>query len=244
MHVQTQQETKPFNGRLTPVNAANAIRSARLNARDLVETAELLFSLKRFPHAMAMSILAIEEAAKVGQLLMIFLEIGGETGKVWKSYRSHRAKTSWLNSAIESRVRATFPNIPREAAKQVGAAGPTPEFLETSKQRAIYSDCIDVNGDFVAHCPNLAEWRQDAWERLCEAQAVMGALRDYPPAELQVWQEHVSRAIQAGKNPVSALPDLHADLMEKGFVEEGWWDTLLRDAQAEMAATEHSGSEI
>jgi len=73
---QAQQEPKPFNGPLTPVSAANAIRSARLNARDLVETAELLFTLKRFPHAMAMSILAIEEAAKVGQLLMIFLEIG------------------------------------------------------------------------------------------------------------------------------------------------------------------------
>jgi AbiV family abortive infection protein len=233
--MQAQQEPKPFNGALTPVNAANAIRSARLNARDLVETAELLFTLKRFPHSMAMSILAIEEAAKVGQLLMIFLEIGGDTGKLWKSYRNHRAKTSWLNSAIESRVRATFPTIPREAAKQVGAAGPTPEYLETSKQRAIYSDCIEMEGDFVAHCPNVAEWREEAWERLCEAQAVMGALRDYPPAELKVWREHISRATQAGKNPVSALPDLHADLMEKGFVQEGWWDTLLMDAEAEMA---------
>lgn len=202
-----QQEPKPFNGPLTAVNAANAIRSARLNARDLVETAELLFTLKRFPHSMAMSILAIEEAAKVGQLLMIFREIGGDTGKLWKSYRNHRAKTSWLNSAIESGVRATFPNIPRETAKQVGAAGPTPEYLETSKQRAIYSDCIEIEGSFVAHCPNVGEWRQEAWERLCEAQAVMEALRDYPPTELKVWQEHVARAIQEGKNPISVCPN-------------------------------------
>jgi hypothetical protein len=30
--------------------------------------------------------------------------------------------------------------------------------------------------------------------------------------------------------------------MGKGFVQEGWWDTLLKDAQAEMAAAEMAGN--
>jgi hypothetical protein len=94
-----------------------------------------------------------------------------------------------------------------------------------------------VSGDFVAHCPNLAEWRKDAWERMCEAQAVVSPLRDYPPDELRIWREHIAQAISAGKDSLSGLPGLHKDLLEKGFVQEGWWDTLLQDAEAEAKET-------
>jgi AbiV family abortive infection protein len=219
--------TKPCEGCLTPVDAANAIRSARLNARELLDSAELMFTLKRFPHCTALSILAIEEAAKVGVLLMIFLEIGGDRARLWKSYRNHRAKTSWLNPAIESRVPASFPPISREAAKQIGTAGPTPDQLETSKQRALYSDCLEVSGDLVAHCPNLAEWRKDAWERMCEAQAVLSALRDYPPDELRIWREHIAQAVSGGKELSSALSGLDKDLLESNRQRKHTVDKLL-----------------
>ncbi|MHB1673353.1 MAG: AbiV family abortive infection protein [Acidobacteriaceae bacterium] len=230
--------TDQYVGSLTDIAAANAIRSARLNALELLDTADLLFSLKRFPHSVAVSILAMEEAAKVGIILMIYLEIGGNQNTLWKSYRSHRAKTSWLNPAIESRIRASFPQISREKAKQIGNSGPGPDQLETTKQRALYSDCLEVAGDFVAHCPNLAEWRKDAWERLCEAKAVVSALRDHPPAELQVWRKHVFEATAKRKNLHSCLPKLHEELLEKGFVKEGWWDTLLKDAEFEAQRSE------
>jgi AbiV family abortive infection protein len=192
-----------------------------------------MFSLKRFSHSVALSILAIEEAAKVGILLMIFLEIGGDRAKLWKSFRSHRAKTSWLNPVVESRIRAVLPQISREAAKRVGSAGPTPDQLETSKQRALYSDCLEISGGFVSHLPDVVEWRTEAWERLCEAQAVALALRDYPPAELQVWREHIGRASAEGRDLVSTMQGLHKELLEKGFIQEGWWDTLLQDAEFE-----------
>ncbi len=226
-------DAKPYTGALTSVAAANAIRSARITARDLMESAELLYNLKRFPHAVALSILAIEEAAKIGVLLMIFLEIGGEHARLWKQYRNHRAKTAWLNPAIEGRIRAMLPKIPREHVKRIAALGPSPEQLENSKQRAIYSDCLSVSGDFVAHCPDLAEWRETAWERLCEAQAVISALRDYPPDELTLWHRHITRARNEGRDLHSTLTDLHKELLENGFVQEGWWDTLLHDAEAE-----------
>jgi AbiV family abortive infection protein len=229
-------DAKPYTGALTPVNAANAIRSARINARDLLESAEILFSLKRFPHATALSILAIEEAAKIGMLLMIFLEIGGEHARLWRQYRNHRAKTSWLNPVIEGRIRAMLPKVLREDAKRIAAMGPSPEELETSKQRTIYSDCLDVSGCFVAHCPDAAEWRTTAWERLCEAQAIVSALRDYPPDELTLWHRHVTKAKAEDKDMHLTMTDLHKELLEKGFVQEGWWDTLLQDAEAEAEA--------
>lgn len=224
---------KAYLGRLTPKDAANAIRAARLNALDLLDTAEILFTLKRFPHSVAFSILAIEEAAKTALLIMIFLELGGNHSKLWKGYRSHRAKTTWLSPAIESRVRAEFPKIPRDAAKKIGNLGPTPDELETSKQRALYSDCLDISGEFVAHLPNLAEWRKEAWERLCEARAVALALRDYSPEELKVWLKHVVQVAGTRTDVHSALAGLHKELLEKGFVKDGWWDSLLRDAEEE-----------
>lgn len=229
-----EEDAIQFNGTLTPIDAANAIRSARITARDLLDTAEILFTLKRFQHSAAMSILAIEESSKLALLLMIFLEIGGDRTKLWRSYRNHRAKTAWLSPAIESRIRATFPQISREDAKKLAEAGPAPEQLESSKQHAIYSDCLEASGKFISHCPSLADWRNLAWERLCEAQAMATGMRDYPPQELMIWQEHMTRAASEGRSTLSALPALHQELLEKQLVQDGWWKTLLEDAEFEV----------
>jgi AbiV family abortive infection protein len=225
---------KQYVGGLTPVDAANAIRAARINAIELYDTAEVLFHLKRFCHSVVFATLAIEEAAKISLLIMIFLGRGGDHSKLWKAYRNHRAKTTWLNPIIESRVRATFPEIPLDAAKKIGELGPTPDELESSKQRALYSDTLDVSGKFVPHLPGLIDWRKQAWDRLCEAQAITLAARDYPPKELEIWFKHLGEGKASGKESLSALPALHKDLVDKGFVRDGWWDTLLQDAD-EMA---------
>jgi hypothetical protein len=42
---------KPYLGPLTCTDAANGIRAARLNALDLLDTAYILFTLKRFAHS-------------------------------------------------------------------------------------------------------------------------------------------------------------------------------------------------
>jgi AbiV family abortive infection protein len=230
----TREPAKPkqYTGGLTAVDAANAIRAARLNAIELYDSADVLFHLKRFNHSLALSILAIEEVAKVSIVMMVFLELGDRT-KLWKTYRSHRAKTSWLNSIIESRVRASFPKLGREAAKEIGKRGPTPEFLEMSKQLALYSDTLEENGAFVSHLPSLRDWRQGAWERLCEAQAIALAARDYSPQELDVWLKHFRESKLKGLDHHSILSDLRNDLLQKGFVKEGWWDTLLQDAESD-----------
>ena len=57
---------------------------------------------------------------------------------------------------------------------------------------------------------------------LCEARAIIPVLRDYPPKELELWSKHISAAQATGADPVSALPALHKDMLEQGFVAEGW----------------------
>ncbi len=189
--------------------------------------------MKRFAHSVAFSILAIEEAGKLAILQKIFLGLGGDRSLLWRSFRQHRAKTESLNLGIQARVRATFPDIPLERAQEIAARGPTPGELETSKQRAIYSDCLEHSGSFVCHLPKNIDWRQEAWERLCEARAIVLAPRDRSPEELSVWSKHAAAARTSGKSLVAVLPDIHKELLEKGFVQEGWWDTLLKDIEAQ-----------
>jgi AbiV family abortive infection protein len=130
----TVSSSKHYSGGLTAVDAANAIRAARLNAFDLVDTAELLFTLKRFAHSVAFSIVAIEEGTKLAILKTIFLELdpNKDRSKLWQEYRNHRAKTTFLNPIIEGRIRAEFPDIPSNTAKKLGESGPTPNDLETT----------------------------------------------------------------------------------------------------------------
>jgi hypothetical protein len=131
-----------------------------------------------------------------------------------------------------------FPKIPRDAAKKIGEAGPTPGQLEICKQLALYSDCFDTSGGFVSHLPSLVDRRNEAWERLCEARAITLGLRDYPPEELEVWLEVFMRTKGEETDVCSVLRELHKELSEKGFVKEGWWDTLLRDAEEEARSLE------
>jgi len=223
---------------LSPEQAATAMQAARMNAVELMDTADILFTLKRFPHSVAFSTLAIEEAGKVVILQSIFLGVGGQILSLWKSYRQHRAKTRTLNIGILGRVRAEYPEIPLDEAKEIAGRGPTPNEIETAKQRAIYSDCLETSGTFMCHLPKNVDWRQQAWERLCEARAIVLRLRDRTPEELSVWLKHAKEGRAVGKSLADILPDVHRELLDKGFVKEGWWDTLLKDIKTQTEGGE------
>jgi AbiV family abortive infection protein len=226
---ESTKRSRPYSGRLTALEAASALQAARLNALDLLDTADILYNLKRFAHSLALSTLAIEEAGKLPLLLSIFLGFSDELPKLWRSYRRHQEKTRSLNLGIEARVRATYPEIPHEAAWEIGQRGLAPDAQETLKQRAVYSDCLETADGFVCHLPRNIDWRRQAWDRLCEAQALVLALRDYPPEELEVWLQHAKEAQSKGGDFRSMLEPLHRDLLERGFVQEGWWNSLLAD---------------
>jgi AbiV family abortive infection protein len=228
---ESTQESKPYAGDLTAMEAASAMQAARFNARDLLETAEILYDLKRFAHSIVLSTLAIEEAGKVPLLQAIFLGFGGDRSKLWKAYRQHQAKTQTLNPGIYARVRAVLPEVPPNAAKEIGMSGPTPRELETAKQKALYSDCVQLPEGFVCHLPRNLDWRQEAWDRLCEAQVLVFHLRDYPPEELEVWLKHAREAQARGGDVGNMLVTLQRELVEKGFINKGSWDKMLAELQ-------------
>ena len=223
----------PYQGGLTPEQAATAMQAARLNALDLLETAEILIDLKRFAHSVAFSILAVEEASKNPLLLGILLGFENREG-LWRAYRTHKAKTQFLNPGIRDRIRVTFPEFPLEMAKDIGQRGPTPDDLEIQKQRAFYSDCLKADGRAQVHLPRNLDWRQIAWERLCEAKALVQPIRDYSPEELKIWLKHAKEAQKNGGTFATVLEPLYKELLAEGFVKEGSWTTILADTNQKL----------
>lgn len=68
-----KKKPKQFSGSLDPTSAAMGIRIAYENAEMLLKDAELLFANKRFERAIALAILAIEEAGKATIIRAIVL---------------------------------------------------------------------------------------------------------------------------------------------------------------------------
>jgi AbiV family abortive infection protein len=228
----SRKKTQPYSGGLTPAQASSAIQAARLAALELADSAKILFNLKRFAHSSAFSTLAIEEFAKRELIQRIFLGFAeDDRPSLWKAYRQHRAKTSSLNPGIEGRIRANFPDMDPAEARKIGELGPTPEDLEIAKQRAIYSDCLQASSGLFIHCPVAVEWREIAWERLCEAKALAASMRDYPPDELEIWLKHAKEAQQKGTDVKSMLRPLHEELLERGFIKEGQWRVVMTELE-------------
>ena len=220
------KKLNPYFGKLAATDAASAMQAARMNALDLMDTAAILHDLKRFAHSVVFSTLAIEEAGKLPVILCIFLGFE-ERSKLWQAYRHHRAKTLGLNLGIEGRVRVNFPEIPDVVVREIGNAGPSPDDLDFAKQMAVYSDCLEEDDEMVCHLPRNSDWRNNAWERLCEAQAIIHALRDYPPEELEIWLKHAKQVQSRGEGYQSMLKPLHDELLEKGMLKQGQWKFLL-----------------
>jgi AbiV family abortive infection protein len=223
-------------GKLTATETASAMQAARLNALDLLDTAEILFQLKRFGHALVFATLAIEEAGKVPILFTLFLETAGAVEDHWRAYRSHRAKTAGLNLAIEARIRAEFPEIPHSEAEALGDAGPSSDDLEFSKQTAIYSDCFVSSQGVICHLPRNVDRRNEAAVRLAEARTLVFGLRDRTPEELEVWLTHTNAAKAEGRDFRSIIKSVHADLLSAGFIREEWWKSLLEDLDRAASA--------
>lgn len=128
-----------YRGRLTPERVAEGINAARRNVQRLVVDAALMVRSERWPSAVALSTLAIEEAGKIPILLgLAMAETEQEAQSTWKQFRSHVHKNAaWI-----------FPELQAQGAKNLddfaGILHPDSTHtrqLDTLKQLALYVDC-------------------------------------------------------------------------------------------------------
>ena len=129
-----------YRGALTSAQVAAGINAARQNSIRLVQDAKVLAELGRFPSALALAILSIEESGKVAILREISYSTDEKALKgAWKHYRSHTSKN----------VLWTAPDLIRDGAREVSDFAPLfdrssdhPLVLDQLKQIALYTDCL------------------------------------------------------------------------------------------------------
>lgn len=150
-----------------------------------------------------------------------------DIGMGWKDYVRHPAKTRFVNDAIAMQIRNHMPAMSLKDAEALGKAGPSPDILDKTKQRAFYSDCLDKKGKIEIHDPSTIDWKDIAYYILCDARVIVDTLRHYSPAELSIWFKHADLCRKERRGFETCLVDLEKDLREAGSIEEGWWKNIL-----------------
>lgn len=201
---------------LKPSQIAAGMNAASENAMRLYEDAELLFSSGRYPSAVSLAILSIEESGKISILRELALAKDGKDLKeAWKSYRSHMKKNaSWIFAELVSkgaRKLEDFRELFLEDAEH-------PALLDNLKQISFYTDCL-----------GKAHWSQpskviesDTAKSILGISKLMLSDKEFTEREIELWVEHMKPVWKGPLGPMkNALNEWFKSMVSEGLLVEG-----------------------
>lgn len=199
-----------YRGRLLPAEIAAGINAAWANAHRLAVDARYLLSLKRYPSAAALAILAIEEAGKVPILRALPFARGDDGVKeVWRDYRDHRAKNGvWLVFDLLQKTGGRFDDVASAANKN----GEHTALLDAIKKLSIYTECLgqrEWSTPTEVATPELAAELVRVAETLARPKAVTAR-------EIELWIEYVAPVWNSDKM-AAALVDWAMAMKQEGL---------------------------
>lgn len=200
-------------GRLTIKEATDGMNSALDNARRLLNDAKVLLSNERYPSALSLSVLAIEEAGKISIIRHILACPDSELATLWRDYRSHRAKNAaWILPDLARRGARTLNDL-KEAAN---ANGEHTDVLNALKQVGFYTDFIGRRNwskpDAVID-QKLAESIFSVAELLVKSDNISAD-------DNEIWVKHVGQNSPHGLTR-TGLSAYYRELKERGMFHEG-----------------------
>jgi AbiV family abortive infection protein len=205
-----------FKNHLSYSQIADGMNAACENARRLVEDAQILFDSQRYPSAVSLAILAIEESGKTAILREMATARDGKALKAaWKSYRSHTKKNvAWilLDLVIDgARKLEDFDQI-------TNPQGDHPEILDNVKQIGFYTDCL---GKAHWSVPSEVIDENTAKGILSVAQ-ILAKKRVHTEREIELWVAHVG-PVKEGvlEQQKQAVYDWFRAMEAEGLIEEG-----------------------
>jgi AbiV family abortive infection protein len=129
-----------YSGPLTAEKIAEGINAAARNAARLAADARLLFDSGRYPSAMALAILSIEESGKPSILRGLAATSDENSLKsAWRDYRTHTKKNVMWPFIFEVKSGARRAG---DFAKLFDDGAEHPQLLDAVKQVAFYTDCV------------------------------------------------------------------------------------------------------
>lgn len=196
--------------------AAEISNGAIQNAKSLLEDAKLLFEHGKYPRAISLAILSIEESGKPSIVRSIILEDDAkEILKLWKSYRRHQDKNSmWIVPELILNGARTLENL----RKVVDPKSDHPQILDDLKQLCFYSD-VFTNGKLSLPV-NVAN-KKVAKDIIAIAESSIKETFNSKDA-LEIWIKYLKPVWKKEMDSMKeALLSCYIELEEKNLIEKG-----------------------
>jgi AbiV family abortive infection protein len=138
----TRSRTPQYRGPLSPKLAADVSAASLRNANRLIEDARVLISAGRYPTAVSLSVLAIEEATKADMVRLIVSARTAELLKqAWQAFRNHASR----QNAFMTEVMHHVSRNPDWLQPELGSPE---EMLSLFKELGFYVDLTPKGQDF------------------------------------------------------------------------------------------------
>lgn len=216
---------KQYNQKLSPERAAKGMNAAIDNSKSLLEDAILLYDNDRYERAVALSILAIEEAGKPSILRSILLEEDPKLlKKEWQNYRRHTEKNSnWIVPELISKGARHI----EEMRQTVDKNSDHTQQLDNLKQLAFYTDAFSKCKWSI---PKEIISKELAESILSVAKIMVG--KDTKgittEAELKLWVKHLKPVWKQDMLKMKqALINCYEEAEESGLIEKGMANKML-----------------
>jgi AbiV family abortive infection protein len=207
---------RQFTQKISLEKAVEISNGAIENAKSLYEDAKLLFENEKYPRAIALAILSIEESGKPSIIRNIILEEDAkEISHLWKSYRKHQDKNSmWIVPELIINGAKTLENL----RKVVDSKSDHPQTLDNLKQLCFYSD-VFTKGKLSLPI-NVAN-KEIAFSILQIAKANIKGTLDNKDS-LEIWVKHLKPVWKKGMIEMkNGLINCYLELEDKKLIDQG-----------------------
>jgi AbiV family abortive infection protein len=202
------------NLHLTPKQAAEGIVFIQNNANELLSDAEILFQNGRYERSTDLSILAIEEIAKVSIIRAILVSEQKDLKNEWKSFRSHTDKNWFL--IFLNHVKGSGDKL--ETFKNVFKDSEGKQRIEDFKQSLIYVNHgakgwslpkTHISKDVAESIINAAKYFVNTDEEVMASEP-----------ELQLWVKHLKPVWKQDMETMkAALLNCYKEAQELGVLK-------------------------
>lgn len=211
------QKLEVYKGPLSSSGIAEGINAASANARRLACDARLLLDAGRYPSAISLAALSIEESGKISILRTIALAATPQELKVeWRRYRSHTSKNvSWI-----------LPQLAAQGAKFLSDLRPLfddesdhPQLLDQLKQLGFYTDCL---GEKATWSKPEEAINPDLAITLVHAAEILAPKSTVSEREIELWVEHLGPVWKKSEHLMRlALASWYRSMQAEGLKEAG-----------------------
>lgn len=208
-----EKKLNGYKGTLSPRQIAEGINAATKNAYRLAGDAKFMLDNNRYPAAVSLAILSIEESGKVSILRELSLARDEkEIAECWRDYRSHTKKNiAWI-----------LPELAAKGARKledlhliVDETSDHPYLLEQIKQLGFYTDCL---GQAHWSIPEEVIDESLAKTLVYTAEIFGKDKEEISVLEIELWKKHMKPVWKTSISAMkAALINWSKDMTENGL---------------------------